>query len=253
MNMPQIELKFVLDLNNKYYSAGLKLLLEQIFTTDSGTSLRPMPVASMQSDLESADIYAKDFAAGEVSICRPMFKLRKKNALLIVVSESTNPPHVNNFAECLKGCVVLRKADSVQTIREKIIQAWNVKSEPENQTVRCEKCRVVHLTKIEDIIAMYLCQEFPMIRIASILKIPYGRVSAYKRNIMAKFNLYNEAELVLFINKWHANISFTHKASICSSLNCRPEVKPVISDYDRELVNQVSEQKSKVFYSSSLI
>lgn len=253
MNMPQTELKLVFDINDKYYSAGLELLLEQVFTADMGISLRPMLVASMQSDLESADIYVKRFAAGEVSICRPMFKLRKKNALLIVVSEGINPPRVNYFTECLKGCVVLRKADSVQTIREKIIQAWNDKSEPENQTVRCEKCKAVYLTEIEDIIAMYLCQDFTVIQIASILQLPSVRVSAYKRNIMAKFNFYSEAELVPFINKWRANISFTHKASVCSSLNCKPEAKLVISDCDRKLIKQVSEQKSKVFYFPSLI
>lgn len=253
MNMSQTELQLALDLDDKYYSAGLKLLLEQVFTAGMGISLCPVPVSSMQSTLETADIYVKHFAAGEFSICRPGFKLRKNNALLIVISEGINPPRVNYFAECLRGCVVLRKADSVQIIREKILQAWSSKGEAEAQSIRCGDCHAVYLSEVEDIFATYLCQNFTVTRIASILRVPPQRISAFKYSIMAKFNLRSEAELVSFVNKWRANISFVHKASVGSSLAFRQDVKPVISDGDRELIKQISEQKSKVFYFPSLI
>lgn len=254
MNMPQTELKLAFDLEDKYYSAGLKSLLEQVFTAGMGFSLRPIPVSSMQSALASVDIYVKHFAAGEVSICRPSFKLRKKNALLIVISEGINPPRVNDFSECLKGCVVLRKADSVLTIREKIIQAWSSKSEAENKIIRCANCRAVYLSEAEDIIAMYICHNFTVARIASILQISSKRVSAYKRSIMAKFNLHSEAELVLFINKWRASISFMHKVSCAPTpLTFGRNIKSVVSNGDRELIKQVSEQENKDFYFPSLI
>lgn len=198
------ELLVAIDDDDQFFSNGLWALLSEIFG-NMGIGLRKIYDLSENSALSFADIYVSKFNAGLEKICRPEFKYRKKGGLLIAISQGVNPPQLYGLPVCLQSSVFLRRTESTESIRNRIVQAWYaLRSYPSLNSDICHYCDPVHMTTAERRISHYLYNQFSVSRIADILQISPKTISTYKRNIMTKFNLNSHSELMVFIEQWNS-------------------------------------------------
>lgn len=211
MNNEPIELQVTFDDDNQVFSEGLWQLLKDIFNQQQGKVLNRNYALPMDSALQFSDIYVSSFNAGEELICRPQMKLRKAKSLLIAVCNGLNEPKIKNLPHCLRGCVFVRRTESIESIRDKIEHAWaflnNKNYVAETEEKMCLSCFPVRLTDVEERVVTYFYRGFSLAQIANIRGMHVKTVSAHKRAVMNKLNLSSSAELIHIMHNWAPNIA----------------------------------------------
>lgn len=211
MNNEPIELQVTFDDDNQVFSEGLWQLLKDIFNQQQGKVLNRNYALPMDSALQFSDIYVSSFNAGEELICRPQMKLRKAKSLLIAVCNGLNEPKIKSLPHCLRGCVFVRRTESIESIRDKIEHAWaflnNKNYVAETEEKMCLSCFPVRLTDVEERVVTYFYRGFSLAQIANIRGMHVKTVSAHKRAVMNKLNLSSSAELIHIMHNWAPNIA----------------------------------------------
>lgn len=211
MNNEPIELQVTFDDDNQVFSEGLWQLLKDIFNQRQGKILHRNYALPKDSALQFSDIYVSGFNAGEELICRPEMKLRKAKSLLIAVCNGLNELKTKNLPHCLRGCIFVRRTESIESIREKIEHAWaflnNKNYVAETEEKMCLSCFPVRLTDVEERVVTYFYRGFSLAQIANIRGMHVKTVSAHKRAVMKKLNLSSSSELIHIIHNWAPNIA----------------------------------------------
>lgn len=205
VNEPPKKLRVAFDFDDTFYSTGMWQILQDIFTKGRGIPLLRLPLAPASCMLPQADIYVSRFIAGTEVTCRPEFRSRNQQGLLVMVSEGTNPPQPGRMTDCLQNSVVLRKEDNLENIHKKIIRSWDAVSD--GCLALCAACCAVHLSGNQERIATWLSQSIPVSLVARRLQIHPKKVSAHKRAAMKKLNLSTNAELMEFMKNWADHVS----------------------------------------------
>lgn len=211
MNNELMELQVAFDDDNQVFSEGLWQLLKDIFTQQKSITLNRNYEIPKDLALQLSDIYVSSFNAGEELICRPQMKSRKAKSLLIAVCNGLNEPKVKNLPHCLRGCVFVRRTESIESIRDKIEHQWAILSNKnyvaETDEKMCLSCFPVRLTDVEERVATYFYRSFSLGQIANIRGMHVKTVSAHKRAVMNKLNLASSAELIHIMHHWAPNIA----------------------------------------------
>lgn len=186
--------------NDQISNQGMWSLLEDIFTENMGIALYHLTGLTSHSALHFADIYVSTFCAGMENMCRPEFKLRKPDSLLIVLSKSRQTDSQRASLPCQQNSVFLHPADALPDIRRRIVLAWLHRHRMSMDD--CKGCRPPRMSVCEERVADYLQRGCQLADMADSLALSPKTVSSQKRSIMNKFGLHSDAELLAFITHW---------------------------------------------------
>ncbi|WP_167455948.1 helix-turn-helix transcriptional regulator [Buttiauxella izardii] len=189
-------LNAAIDDSDALYRNGMEKFLEELFLDEQNESVQFKTLT--QVNATQADVIVKSFVPGAEYICHPMLKFRSKPGLIIGIFDGDKNPYHENLPLCVKDAIFIHRSESLETIRNNIIQAW--KSMMHNpralQSKKCLNCKYVTLTVQQIIIAKHLLRGNDIAEIAVHLNISVKTVSAHKRLMMAKFNLSTDCELL---------------------------------------------------------
>lgn len=184
------------------YRNGLRELITQIIEVDMQRSVtffdddRPEAVSQL-------DIIVIIFGTGESCLCHPALIHRKAGSLVIGFDKNDNEEKREVLPFCFSDIVFLRHAESPDVTRKKIIKILRGSREDNPLPAKdcCKYCFNNTISVSQYKIVEQICNGGTHNQIASRLGISYKTISAYKRNIMTKFSLSNDYDLVVFFKR----------------------------------------------------
>lgn len=193
-------LNVILNIDNYYFLYGLECLLRQ----DGLFFGRKIDVNYCLEDslVERADIIVTTFSAGEAYICHDVFKNRKPGSLLICICSGKVPTRFSPLPACFKDAVFINWHDATASLIEKIQRHISKSTMQNTEWVRnkCLNCVCRSLSMKQFQIANYIYCGVSSKKIASTLGISAKTVYSHKQQLMCKFDLKTDYELVEFLN-----------------------------------------------------
>jgi DNA-binding CsgD family transcriptional regulator len=200
-------LKIAIDETDLIYRQGMETLFNQIHLNGAGEGIEFNSLTIINATV--ADVVIKSFVPGEEYICQSILKFRTMPGLIIGLHERKNVPHPSELPLCITSMIFVRRADSLNKVREKIIQAWNKRNvECSNQSrVKCNECKCRKLTSQQQEIIKCMLDNKDTPDTAESLAISPKTVSTHKRTIMNKFKLRSDCEVLQLFNKRSVQLS----------------------------------------------
>ncbi|MGL4430249.1 MAG: helix-turn-helix domain-containing protein [Silvania sp.] len=206
-------LSIVIEDNNTFYRQGMTLFLESIFTARSDVYIKQSKLT--KENIAKADIIIKNFVAGESSTCQLAFYNRKKNSLVIGISEGISSPVYAGLPLCINDIVFIRRSDPLSKLKTQILNGWKCTTAEAGAHFKpgCAHCHHRMLSPQESKVAAYIFQGERIPTISQAMNIDVKTIYAHKHRVMAKFNLRSDYELFTFLthlkNKKHPMAAFS--------------------------------------------
>lgn len=202
-----IVMKVIIDDSNSYLKEGLVQILHQCYD-ENIDFIQP----ASDVDLKSADVAFYRFDPGDEHICHARY-LERSNCVLVGIAEET--PSISALPLCIKKTIFLTKNDTVASFQKRL--SFAIKNKENNRLIvkdgdyshLCNYCTMKKITTTEFTILNYLLCDMPVRKVAEELGVPYKTAYSRKYNIMLKFNLKNNIDLFLFIQKHSRDNNFT--------------------------------------------
>jgi DNA-binding CsgD family transcriptional regulator len=200
-------LNIAFDETDLIYRQGMETLFNQIHLDGAGEGIEFNSLTIINATV--ADVVIKSFVPGEEYICQPTLKFRTKPGVIIGLHEGRNIPHPSELPLCITKIIFVRRADSLNNVKDKIIQAWNERNvESSNQSwAKCIECKRRKLTSQQHEIIKYMLNNKDTQNTAELLDISPKTVSTHKRTIMNKFNLKSDCEVLQLFSKHSEQLS----------------------------------------------
>lgn len=191
-------LNIVIKNNNQFFNLGLHFILQGLFPE---YALSTQCAASLnQRIVRDADVVVLDLYRGAEFVCHPEL-LNRKPGLLIGLVARRNRRGRAALPLCLKEIVFVGRDEKISQVMAKIKLSWILPppSAEEKSVLRCERCPQRKLSPQQRIIAAAIYQGLTVNAIARKLSLCNKTVFAHKRQIMSKFHLRNDLDLLLLL------------------------------------------------------
>ena len=184
-----------------FFRFGLLKLLQQIFSLAETDFIVSDKLDA--TTVHDVDVIVMNFSVGETVICHQVLKKRKKKSLLIGIYPEKKNPRFARLPLCVKNSVFIARDDSIKAITDKIhfvAKSLTVSREGEYafSCLDCA-CRVLSLQQMKIAVGFFHGQDTK--QIAKVLSINAKTVSAHKRQIMQKYDLDCDFELLTLLNR----------------------------------------------------
>lgn len=183
--------------NNEYFSLGLQQLLENLLPKLSTSKPSISFVKNNSNSIQTSDIYICNFHVGEQFVCKKEFAKRKKNSLLIIITDKPYEHSIEILPSCLQyNTIFITRNSSLESINNKIAIAWGSLKMQTTSFSPCASCQCVTLQGKDKWIIDLFCKGFSIASISRILMIDEKKVSYYKRGVMKKLGIHANADLI---------------------------------------------------------
>ncbi|MGK1180710.1 helix-turn-helix transcriptional regulator [Klebsiella pneumoniae] len=154
-----------------------------------------------------ADVIVLALCPGECFICCPELQERKKGIVIGVVDDDTR---VTALPSCFQDIIFTSRQDSVTRLRTALHGAWLrlQQTNTRQSSMSCCDCQPTRLSPQQIRIMTCLYEGMSVMQIADELMISEKTVYAHKYMVMRKFNLRNDYELMLLLNKLTKNCAW---------------------------------------------
>ncbi|RJT45032.1 hypothetical protein D6C13_08040 [Rahnella woolbedingensis] len=159
----------------------------------------PVQISDLTEDnISAANIIVKRFSAGESTLCQPLFQQRNSHSLIIAVYDSRTVPFVSDLPLCITNIIFVNRKSSLDSIRKRVLTGWanHTTGTPDQLPRDCANCRQPRLSARESSVASLFHAGNDVVHIARELQMAEKSVSVHKRNIMKKFSLKSNSELI---------------------------------------------------------
>lgn len=190
----------VINDKDSFFRFGLLKLLQQIFSLAETDFIVSDKLDA--TTVHDVDVIVMNFSVGETVICHQVLKKGRKKFIDRHLSGEKNP----RFARlplCVKNSVFIARDDSIKAITDKIhfaAKSLTVSREGEYafSCLDCA-CRVLSPQQMKIAVGFFHGQDTK--QIAKVLSINAKTVSAHKRQIMQKYDLDCDFELLTLLNR----------------------------------------------------
>ncbi|MCA4033888.1 helix-turn-helix transcriptional regulator [Klebsiella quasipneumoniae] len=154
--------------------------------------------------VQLADVIALALCPGECFICCPELQKRKKG---IVIGFVDDDMRASALPSCFQDIIFISRRHSVRQLRRAVHTAWHrlQQTNYRQSPASCFDCQPTKLSPQQIRIMICLYEGMSVTQIADELMISEKTVYAHKYMVMSKFNLRNDYELMLLLNKLTKN------------------------------------------------
>lgn len=194
-------INIVINDEDSFYRFGLLKLLQGLFSLGESDFILSDKLDA--ATIHNIDIIVMNFSVGETVICHKVLKSRKKGSLLIGVYPEQKDPRFAKLPLCIKQSVFIARNDSIKSVTDKIHLAFKNSDAMRGRkySVNCLDCSCRVLSRQQVKIAAGFFHGQGTKEIAELLSINIKTVSAHKRQIMQKYDLDCDSELLTLLNR----------------------------------------------------
>lgn len=198
--------------SNSLFSHGLQVFLKELFKRDFSQKVS-FVVDYTPENIAAADVIVLSLCRGERYTCSPELRSRKKGVIIGLINEEEA---VGPSPSCFEDITYINRGSSLSEMAGKIGAVWKkwLASAQFKQCFSCVSCSCRQMSSRQlQIMALYY-KGLTVKQIAFKMGLNHKSVSAYKYQVMNKYNLRNDTELLAFLNvlanKNASTMSFRH-------------------------------------------
>jgi Response regulator containing a CheY-like receiver domain and an HTH DNA-binding domain len=183
--------------NDQYYQLGLRHWISDFLEKEFGIASCYLSTLSRDNIID-ADIVILPLCRGENRFCFPELRARMKGLAIGIIDEVNQKDE--SLPHCFKRMVMIHRgaplSEWLQQIRIQLSGSFSG-----TQRVNCKSCRCESLSDQQFRVLEELYREKTVPEVADELNINQKTVYAHKYQMMRKFRLRTDFELVTFMNK----------------------------------------------------
>lgn len=199
------------------YCHGLKTFIVDYFRMNFSYETQ-ITTNFNRENISRADIIVLSLCAGEPFLCSPELLARKQGGIIGVINDHATTP--KTLPICFSDMIFISRYASLADFQQVLARALEAlhSNDAGTRNRSCSACQHKGLSRKQTRIMANLYLGKPVMKIADQLGINYKTVCAHKYNIMKKFALHSDYQLLALLTKM-------------AQKNCRPNL---LRDYLNE-------------------
>lgn len=200
-------IKILIHTSDNFLHIGIKSILNEVF---SKINKQIDFSENYDNDKLISDIIIISFHHGEKRGFIPsLLKVAKKSIIVLIDSLSIKDKYI---PLCYQNVIFISLTEPISKLSDLIFYNWMDSKNQKKSTFsyNCSACRYSSLSKKDALVIDKIISGDRIIDIASDLGINYKTVCSHKYNVMAKFNLKNNYELITYMNQFTG-----HNGDLC--------------------------------------
>lgn len=186
--------------DDKMFRKGITTLLLRVLASQvpvSGISVHTLH----EERIPTADIIVMSFSKGEEKTCHKILQSRKNDCVLIGFYSSRNFIFNGRVPLCLNKSIFIKRTEPISNIANRILQLWLTRFSLADSPIRraCLGCKHSTLSPQQISFVSHFSNGSDTKEIARQMNIMPKTVSAHKRQIMLKFGLDTDSELLTLL------------------------------------------------------
>lgn len=183
--------------DDNMFQQGMVTLLNRVLSSQCKASKILFDTLT-ENNVSVADIIVMNFSKGEEKICHKMLQSRKSDCLLIGFYRGDHVISTGDLPLCLNKSIFIKRNESIEDIAKKILQLWSTRLSITSLTNKrtCFHCQHATLSAQQIRFVNYFSSGLDTNEITYKMNINAKTVSAHKRQVMLKFNVKNDCELL---------------------------------------------------------
>lgn len=185
---------------NEIYRLGMEVLIREFFASENDQTVNFIYELTERT-AAVADMIVISLCYGEADICLPELKGRGTNVVLGIVDKY--PQKRVGISSCARPLTFIERDERLNVVREKLAFAWR-QPLPVSENIlgnNCYTCRHKQLSERQGQIMALYYQGKSVAEISLALNISGKTFFSHKYQLMNKFNLRSEQQLLLFLRR----------------------------------------------------
>lgn len=184
---------------NPLFQCGLTAIFNDIFGRESESDIF-FDFSLTCESVRKADILVLSLCPGEYFTCFPELHERQKS---IVIGFTENDTHVNLLPSCFQDIILISRRATLLQVRLILLNAWyNIqRSDFRLPPITCSDCQQKTFSPQQIRIMIGLYKGLSVMQIADEMMVNSKTIYSHKYQVMAKFNLRSDYELMLLVNR----------------------------------------------------
>ena len=194
-------IRIMIQSENLYFNKGVEALLKERFAPLVGETVFFVDQYSAPY-ADKIDLLIKFFGAGSEYICDTgLMNLRQEAVIVGFYDNNPDRGAMKSSLNCLAKTPFIPLQSSVDELLTVIFDVW-LKRRADMIFISpkaCFDCQSLKIKPQEMQVITYFLKGFSMLRIGNILNMNFKRVAARKYNVLRRFSLHGDRELVAFM------------------------------------------------------
>lgn len=191
--------------DNAFYDWSIHTFLTEIVEQEYHKSVHLIRDFT-HATVSQADVIMMGMCQGEHFTCHPELHARTKGGIIALMDKK--PINITPSPECITDIVYIERRAPLSVIREGIIQVW--KLHEESRSSNCYACRYRALSPQQIRIMAGFYSGKPVSQIALELDVTDKTIFSHKYQMMAKFNLASDYELLKLLDRLYERRLYSH-------------------------------------------
>lgn len=182
------------------YRDGMQKFLSDLFLNNYCENVNFLFEFNIEN-IQKADIIMMEYCKGEALICTPELMSRKRSVIIGITNENYHAKSI--FPNCISDIVFIERGGDLAEISQQIIMQWeSFKMGRRIDCYRsCSTCQRVKISKKQLAVMSNIHHGHSIKEIASLYDLSYKTIFSNKYNVMKKFMLQSDYELLVFLNR----------------------------------------------------
>lgn len=191
--------------DNAFFQWSLQRLVSELFAREYKKRVK-LTLDLNQTTVSQSDMIIMGMRQGEHFTCHPELHARTKGGIIALMDKM--PVNIASSPECITDIVYIERRAPLSEIRDGIIQVW--KDHEGSRSSNCYACRYRTLSPQQiRIMAGFYCGK-TVSQIARELDVSDKTIFSHKYQMMAKFHISSDYELLRLLERLHERRLYSH-------------------------------------------